>query len=128
LDPQRLPQLSDVSIVQAAKFSACICDGQLYVWGGPTKRFTPFSVSSDCCFTELKIGNDSLMALSSKGYLFRWQATTIDENIELKKIVLKSKTILDFSIGESHVIILGDIVRTVEEKQVVSQTLKCYEG
>jgi alpha-tubulin suppressor-like RCC1 family protein len=42
LDPQRLSQLSDVSIIQAAKFSACICNGQLYVWGGSTKQFTPF--------------------------------------------------------------------------------------
>lgn len=44
LDPQKIPQLKNVSIIQAAKFSACISDGELYAWGGSSKKFSPFLV------------------------------------------------------------------------------------
>lgn len=80
------------------------------------------------CFTELKTGNDSLMVLSSKGELYSWQANIADSGVDLKRFVLRSKAILDFSIGENHLIILGDIVRTVDEKQISGDTLKCHES
>jgi|JI6StandDraft_1071083.scaffolds.fasta_scaffold02900_11 alpha-tubulin suppressor-like RCC1 family protein len=99
LEPQRLANPQNVSIIQAAKFSACICEGQLYVWGGATRQFVPYHIDSEMSFTELKAGNDSLMALSFKGELFSWQATIADSEVELKHFELKSKAILDFSIG-----------------------------
>jgi len=51
LEPQRITNPKNASIVQASKFSACVCEGQLYVWGGATRQFTPYHIDTDICFT-----------------------------------------------------------------------------
>lgn len=43
------------------------------------------------------------------------------------KMDVNLNTILDFSIGESHMMILGDIVRTAEECKERPSILRCYE-
>ena len=73
---------------------------------------------------DIRIGNERAYCLTSKGELFEVKLSQKKEGAEIQKINVETSAILDFSIGESHSLILGDIVTQTPYAENTFQTLK----
>ena len=71
-----------MSIIQAAKFSAALTiDDELYIWGGSHKHSVPIRLDHRGeRIADIRAGNESLYALSSKGLMNCWDLGVKDES------------------------------------------------
>jgi hypothetical protein len=59
---------------------------------------------------DIQVGGSLIYCLNSQGELYEWNPQ-FGKKLRLSE--LKDKTVLGFSVGESHSLIIGDIVDTV---------------
>lgn len=100
-------------MIKAGKISAAITNnGELHIWGGNLTRANPLKVPNfNENIMDIRVGSERLYCLTSNGELFDFNLKNKNnEEIKVEKINISTTTILDFSIGDSHSLILGDIV------------------
>lgn len=123
-------------MIQARKCSLALTDsGDIYVWG--LKPNTPPKLLKSDNGEELEVidiraGSDQLYGLTTDGCLYSWglaKATEREVYLSCKseKVVGNGRAVLDFSVGEGYLLVLGDIVRQIPYSSVAPPLLSCFE-
>ena len=81
---------------------------------------------------DIRIGNDHIYGLAGEGTLYSWEVRNVEvksNNLVSKKetVLSNGRAILDFSAGDSHLLILGDIVKQIPYSSVPPSVLSCYD-
>ena len=124
-------------MVQAKKYSLALTDsGEMYVWGLRGGFGAPRQVkglpTSDLEVIDARVGNDKCYGLTTEGSLYSWNVLKGEEKgkfwtCENEIIINNNRAVLDFSVGEGYLLVLGDIVKQIEYNSVPMTSLNCIE-
>jgi hypothetical protein len=81
---------------------------------------------------DIRVGLDQIYGLTTNGSLYSWE---VGKGIEKEgawrckeeAVVCNSRAILDFSVGDGFVLVLGDIVKQIPYSSVPPPLLSCFD-